>query len=373
MSQLPTTEDEILATGVINSEFEKAVKAKQMPPGSFYTIKILKEITEASLPWTQKKLQQNRPFNLTEYERLVALDNGHRSRLLFCHRKDIQPTAKCPLIVLMHGGGHCVGNPESEIPLARRLALDHNAIVVLPSYRLAPEHPFPASVVDCWAIVKYLAAEWLHPRTPQSPFLPPQCDLSYGFIVAGSSAGANLAASVAHLARDQKLNPPLTGQMLMAGTFISYMHVPKRYQPYYLSREQNRDAPLLDLDMCDIFQDAFQPDYQSPLWALFDQHHPLDQNLNDPSDPAVKHGHMGLPPAYFQICGLDVSRDDSLIYERVLREECDVTTRADLYSGYAHTWWTMFPELKASRKREDDAAAGVGWLLGLQQSHSQSK
>jgi hypothetical protein len=61
-------------------------------------------------------------------------------------------------------------------------------------------------------------------------------------------------------------------------------------------------------------RNAFAPDLLSPLWALFDQHHPWD------GESEVTQGHMGLPHAYFQACGLDMSRDDSLIYEKVLRE-----------------------------------------------------
>lgn len=360
MPRLPETKEEILATGVIDPEFQKVIEAKPLPPGSFYELGDLKDINELSLPWTQKRLAASRPANIAEHERYITLKEGHRLRLLVCYRSDLAPDARCPLIVSFHGGGHCVGNPESQVTVARRLATEHNAVVVLPAYRLAPDHPFPASIQDAWATVRLLAAET---QKSAPTLLPSQCDPSRGFIVAGTSAGANLAASVAHLARDEKLAPPLTGQMLVAGTYISPQHVPRRYQSFYLAREQNRDAPVYDLDLSNTFQAAFRPDHRSPLWAVFDQRHPLDQNPDDPEDLGVRHGHMGLPPAYFQICGLDIGRDDSLIYERVLREECGIETKADMYPGYPHVWWSNFPELEASKKRDDDAVAGVGWLL----------
>lgn len=366
MSNLPSTRGEILATGNINPAFKQAVEDASYPAGSFFTIENLKEINEASLPLTQKKLEQNRARTITEYERFIAIDDTFRSRVVVCHRSDLPPGDRCPLIVFFHGGGHCVGSPETELPLARRLAQEHGAVVALPSYRLAPEHPFPASTMDSWAAVKYIALQSLQSQGPGSSLLPPQCDPSKGFIIAGTSAGANIAASLAHLARDQKLNPPLTGQALVAGTFISHNFVPARYEPFYLAREQNKDAPVLDLALYETFQGAFKPDHQSPLWAVFDQHHPLDQKPNDPTDIGVKHGHLGLPPAYFQICGLDIARDDSLIYERVLRDECGIRTRADLYAGYSHVWWAMYPDLEASKKRADDAVAGIGWLLKSQ-------
>jgi acetyl esterase/lipase len=71
-----------------------------------------------------------------------------------------------------------------------------------------------------------------------------------------------------------------------------------------------------------------------------------------------------MPRVYFQVCGLDVNRDDSLIYERVLREECGIPTRVDLYAGFPHCWWDMYPDLEASKKRMEDMIKGVGWLLG---------
>jgi acetyl esterase/lipase len=363
-SQLPQTKDAILSTGVIDPEFEAVFKARRIPPPSSYTIDELKEITDLSLPHLKAQLKKNRPSDISESEYHIPLPDGYRSRLLVCHKSALLPGAKSPLIVIFHGGGHCVGNPESEIPLARRLALEHDAVVVLPCYRLAPENPFPASITDAWATLQYLASESLKPHDPNAPLLPSQCDpASSGFIVAGTSAGANLAATLAHLARDQKLEPKLTGQMLAAGTFISLHHVPARYQPFYLAREQNKDAPLLDEALYNAFQQAFKPDHKSPLYALFDQHHPLDQEPEDGKGLGVKHGHMGLPPTYLQICGLDVSRDDGLIYERVLREECGVKTRANVYPGFPHCWWAMFSDLESSKQRLDDTVQGVGWLL----------
>ncbi|KAI0133919.1 Alpha/Beta hydrolase protein [Xylariales sp. AK1849] len=263
-SQLPKTNGEILATGEIRPEFAAALKAKPIPPGSPYTIKQLKELSDAT----------------SQTERRIALPDGCQSRLLVRYRSDHSQTAKSALVVFFHGGGHCVGHPESEIHLACRLALESDAIVVLPCYRLAPENPVPASITDAWAIVQMRR-------------------LKLRVIVAGTSSGANLAASVAHIAaRDQKLEPKLTGQLLIAGTFISPQYVPARYSSLYLAREQYKGAPIFDIDL----------------------------------DPGVKYGHTGLPPAYLQICGLDIGRDDSLIYERILREECGVETRASLYS-----------------------------------------
>ena len=56
-----------------------------------------------------------------------------------------------PLLVWYHGGGGCVGSPESTAPFCRSVALEQNCIVIAPQYRLAPESEFPAQVDDSWS------------------------------------------------------------------------------------------------------------------------------------------------------------------------------------------------------------------------------
>lgn len=133
---------------------------------------------------------------------------------------------------MFHGGVHCVGCPESEIPLLRELVAKYNMICIAPCYRLTPKHPFPASINDAWDTVQWAAVESAS-TSATSPLH--SADPRLGFIVGGSLAGANLAASLAHLARDHHLTPPLTGQFLSVVTVMHHEHVPAQYQPYYLS------------------------------------------------------------------------------------------------------------------------------------------
>ena len=353
---LPTTTEEILETGNIDPDFAQAWEEMPFPAGKEYTIEVLKELSAAGLPSVQKRLAGSRPANISESEHHLTTRDGWKSRTIVCYPKHPTSTAS-PLTVLLFGGGHTVGNPESELGLARLLATAHNVVVVLPSYRLAPEHPFPYSANDSWDCLKVLAREAANPSA--SSILPSFTDASSGFILGGTSAGCSLTSVLAHLARDNSLSPPLTGQFLCAGSYISPYHVPPKYQPFYLSREQNKDAPILDADLHKLFRTAHNPDYSSPLACSFDQHNPKDK----PGE--VREGHMGLPPAYFQVCGLDMGRDDCLIYERVLREECGIETRLDLYRGMPHCWWAMFPRLKMTERRTRETVEGIGWLLDV--------
>ncbi|KAH0841840.1 putative lipase/esterase [Fonsecaea pedrosoi] len=365
--RLDTIED-ILATATVDPTFSAALQASQLQAGSNYTLSGIKQSAAAGLGPLQKRLADSRPSEITETEHSIRLRDDWPCRIIVCHlTADLKAAGPArPLILLLHGGGHTIGYPELQLSLARELVLAHSAVVVCASYRLAPEFPFPFSICDSWEVLQFCATE---NRKSNSAIFPRCTDARVGFLVGGESAGANLAASLAHLARDHNLNPPLTGQVLMAGTYISPGRVPERYQPRYLSREQNAHAPILDRHLLTLLTEAFQPDPASKLCYPFDQHDPRDVDGKGTDTGhqrgSVKHGHLGLAPAYFQVCGLDPARDDGLIYEKVLREECDVPTRLDLYSGWAHCWWAMFPDLDMSTRRMRDVVEGVGWLLGL--------
>ena len=353
----PSTREDVLKTGEVDPEFLAVRGDAPVSVRSEVTVEAVKAVVQASIPRRQKALEDTRPSTLNETTHHIPVRDGWESRTIRCCPATPAPDP-APLIVLLFGGGHCLGFPELELELARRLALAHNAVVFLPSYRLAPEHPFPYSIHDSWDVIQQLAEASSNSRGPDS-LVPPFCDPTAGFIIGGTSAGANLSASIAHLARDLPLKPPLTGQFLSCGVYISPQHVPSKYKTLYLSYDQNADAPMLGRDLFLKFRNAHKCDFQSPLWASFDQSHPEDE------EGEVKRGHMGLPPTYFQACGADLGRDDTLIYERVLREECGVNTRLDLYAGWPHCWWSVFPKAEKSLERETDTIEGVRWLLDL--------
>lgn len=302
----PSTIAEILATGTIAPAFAAALA--EAAPSTSYTLAELKQLDASVLPSLQQCLTDSRPPDITEVEHSIPLRDDYRSRIIICHRTSAleSTAAPAPLIVLFHGGGHCLGHPEDELLLARALAAAHSAIVICASYRLSPEFPFPFSICDAWETLEFAARE---SRKSNSAIFPRCTDVRTGFIVGGTSSGASLAAALAHLARDHNLHPPVTGQLLCAGTYISDESVPADYRDRYLSLAQNRNAPILDEALVRTFREAFQPDVSSKLYASLDQHDPRDGGTG-----SVRHGHLGVAPAYFQVCGLDMFRDDGLIY-----------------------------------------------------------
>ena len=99
--------------------------------------------------------------------------------------------AALPCLLFLHGGGWVIGNLESHDRLCRRLANRAGICVVAVDYRLAPEHPFPAALDDAAVALHWLAAE-----------ADRLCIDSERIAVGGDSAGGNLAAALALMARD---------------------------------------------------------------------------------------------------------------------------------------------------------------------------
>jgi hypothetical protein len=73
-------------------------------------------------------------------------------------------------------------------------------------------------------------------------------------VVGGISAGANLVAVISHLYRDDRLSPPITGIYLSVPVVLSPEVVPEKYKDRYLSREQNKNAPILNQDAIALFR-----------------------------------------------------------------------------------------------------------------------
>ncbi|KAL2825920.1 Alpha/Beta hydrolase protein [Aspergillus cavernicola] len=108
------------------------------------------------------------------------------------------PSGGWPVMLYFHGGGWVLGNIETENVVCSNLCVRGGAVVVTVDYRLAPEHPWPAAVHDCWEALLWLLSDG-------------QAELNINIskiATGGSSAGGNLAAIITHKART--LSPPVT-------------------------------------------------------------------------------------------------------------------------------------------------------------------
>ncbi|KAI0404817.1 Alpha/Beta hydrolase protein [Xylaria palmicola] len=247
-----------------------------------------------------------------------------------------------PLIVLFHPGGFFLGSPAKLAMYARPLAQLFNASVLCPSYRFAPEHPFPTGVEDAWATLQW-AASHASSDLGADP-------ASKGFLVGGISSGANFAVALARRAAETGLRPPVTGAW--APIFMglnSREAVPEEYRGLLGSHEQHRDALVIDEGKAKTMWEYYRPDVASPLF------NPLATPLD---------GGRGLPRVFLQVVGHDLFRDDGLVLAYALQDR-GVEVKLEIYPGVCHSFWVFAPEMTVSRKFVHDIAKGFAWLLGV--------
>jgi acetyl esterase len=215
-----------------------------------------------------------------------------------------------PLVVFLHGGGWTIGDLESHDRLCRRLADGSGAAVLALAYRLAPEHPWPASVDDTVA-----ALRWVASRPVELGETPP------AVAVAGDSAGGTLAALACLRLRDEERSAlPDVQALVYANTDLTGA------QP---SMRENATGGGLTPETVRFFNRQWVPD--PSRW----------------SDPGVSPLHArdlsGLPRALVVSAELDPLRDESEAYARRLRDAgVDVELRRE--PGLVHNF-LLFDEL----------------------------
>ena len=198
------------------------------------------------------------------------------------------------LLLFFHGGGWVVGDLDSHDVPASALAAATCREVVAVDYRLAPEHPYPAALEDCLAVTRALSD-----RRP---------------VVAGDSAGGNLAAGVAQAlgadtVRAQVLVYPVTD---CAGERPSYAEFATGH--------------LLTAEGMRYYVNAYVPDAAR-------RHEPGCSPLRAPSL-------RGLPPALVLTAACDVLRDEGEAYAARLRDEGVEVQHAE-YAGTVHGFFSM--------------------------------
>ena len=219
-----------------------------------------------------------------------------------------------PLTLFFHGGGWVVGTLDTHDATARALARASGSAMLSVAYRLAPEHPYPVPVEDCFAALCWAA--------DQGKALGVDCDR---LAVAGDSAGANLAAACAILARGRG-GPVLRHQALI-------YPVTDRDYTTASYRENGGAGGFLSTAMMDWFWNHYVGDRTAPEAPLAFLLHAPDLR--------------GLPPASVIAAEFDPLRDEGLAYARRLAE-AGVSVTADVADGMIHGFFSLFAAVPAA-------------------------
>lgn len=213
--------------------------------------------------------------------------------------------APLPVVVYIHGGGWVAGSLDVTEQPCRALAADARVIVAAVSYRLAPEHKFPAAPEDAFAALNWVVdnvADFGGDATRVA--------------IMGDSAGGNLAAVTALRARDTG-SPALCAQVLVYPVIDGTARFP--------SWEENAEGYLITAAAIGWFWEQY-------LATLEDAENPY-------ASSAKAKSLAGLPPTLMLVNEYEVTRDECLNYGRMLTEQ-GVPVQVEPYSGLVHgVYW----------------------------------
>jgi acetyl esterase/lipase len=214
-----------------------------------------------------------------------------------------QPT---PALLWIHGGGYVMGTAQQDDALCRRFTRELSITVAAVDYRLAPEHPYPASLEDCYSALTWLAG---------LPAVDPA-----RVAIGGAGAGGGLAAALALLAHDR-------GEITPVLQLLAY--------------------PMLD--------DRSGAGPQNPnyrLWSLKSNRFGWASYLGNANPqvavPARRDDLAGLPPAWIGVGTNDLFHDEDLAYAERLTAAgvpCDV----EVVPGAFHGFDQVVPKTAVSR------------------------
>ncbi|OBB59538.1 alpha/beta hydrolase [Mycobacterium sp. 852013-51886_SCH5428379] len=261
-------------------------------------------VTPVTLPimrMVTRFIGKNTPPDIEE----LTLSSGVTVRLF--RPKGIPVPA--PALLWIHGGGYVIGTAAQDDELCRRFSSELGISVVSVDYRLAPEHPYPTPLEDCYSALTWLA---------KLPSVDPE-----RVAIGGASAGGGLAAALALLARDRG-EVPLVHQLLV----------------YPMIDDRTVDRKDLDNPGHRLWNQASN----RFGWSAY-----LGDADRDVAVPARREDLAGLPPAWVGVGSLDLFHDEDLAYAERLRT-AGVPCEVEVVQGAFHGFDGIVPTADVSRK-----------------------
>lgn len=260
-------------------------------------------------------------------ERRLALDNvaGKLTKLppnckiesaeiegLYCEWISNDQTVDGKIILYLHGGAYVACSARTHRSLAARIMIESGVKVLLPEYRLAPEHPFPAAIEDAVSIYRWLLNQGYDPES---------------IIFAGDSAGGGLSLATTLYLRDN--SEPLPAALVLLSPWADLTSSGESY------KKNKRKDPYLNIDGARKAALAYAGE------------EPLDHQLISP----VFADYTGFPPLFIQVGSIEILLSDAETLAKKAREAgVDVTYKA--WKGMWHVWQVSnkMPESKKAIK-----------------------
>jgi acetyl esterase len=226
-------------------------------------------------------------------------------------------------LLFIHGGGFTLGNLDSEHARAAGIARGSGAVVVSVDYRLAPEHPFPAGIEDCFA-----ALQWMHESADALHIDPERIGVS------GQSAGGGLAAGLALLARDR-------GGPALCFQYLGVPEIDDRLTTASMQRFD--DTPMWNRPAA------------ASSWRMYLGEAGAD-DVSPYAAPARATDLRGLPPAYISAMEFDPLRDEGVQYACALLA-AGVSCELHVFPGAFHGSSSVVTTAEVSRRELEEMTA----------------
>ena len=196
--------------------------------------------------------------------------------------------APLPAMLWMHGGGFIIGAPEQDEANNIALCQDLGLVVAAVNYRLAPDHPHPAPLNDCYAALK-----WLHGAAGELGVAADR------IAIGGNSAGGGLAAGLVLMAHDRS-------------------EVPVAFQLLVYPMLDDRTVTRIDIDEAALR--VWHTKSNRLGWTSYLGREPGGEGVDDYAAPARRKDLTGLPPAWIGVGTRDLFHDEDVAYARRLTE-----------------------------------------------------
>jgi len=313
-----------------NLDPEIAAALQELPIGSIdFGTWTLESVPTMRAAMSDMPLPQLPPTTTESHEVVVPRVDGDHDPTV---RVYSPPTAGSgrPCVYWIHGGGYMFGSGLNIDPRLNQWVEDFDCVVVSIEYRVAPEHPYPAPMDDCYAGLLWAAnnADELGIDRER-------------IVVAGASAGGGLAAGLALLARDR-------GEVNLTFQLLIYPMIDDRNAT---SSSHIVGAPIWSREANHLG------------WSAYLGYEPGGDDVPQYAAAARAADVAGLPPAWIGVGALDVFRDEDIAYAQRLLA-AGIPTELHVYPGAPHGFEMIVPTCGVAQRAQRDLNGALGRALG---------